>query len=286
MFATKTRYVVLIGLVAVALAGCSQPVAEEPMPVPVTDADALAVTPDADMLSVPSEDASVLLEASGGLPLWKWQKKLNARCVVKFYRPDDSFYLTEQDITVYPWSKAVRISASEPRSKFVWQLVDGQYALLVGDPSLDVSPLSGQFQGYSSAILQIVTAPVRFMDRGVEFHRVPTPERVRGKWYQRFTAKPSAKKVSGPNGAVVVEPHWTEIIYFMNRADALVDMIWLGNETRNEYLVVRGYDYSDMDSEQEGVLRVPAKMEIFRSDAEVTIYERIAEISLKGESQM
>ncbi len=284
MFATKTRYVALIGFVAMTLAGCNQQVAEESGPT--TDVNALAVTPSAQSLSAPTEDASILLEASGGLPRWMQQKKLNADCIVKLYRPDNSFYLTEQDITVYPWSNAIHISASEPRSKFVWQLIDGRYELAVGDASLDVSPLAGMYQSYSSAILEIVTVPVRFMDRSVQIHRVPTPERIRGQWYQRFTAKPSAKKAKGQDGSTTIEPYWTDMIYFMNRPDALVDMIWLGNATRGEYLVVRGYDYSGMTPEEEGRLRLPTKMEIFRSDAEVTIYERIAEITIKQDQKM
>ena len=286
MFAMKMKHAVLMGLVAVILAGCGQPVAKEPAQNPTAeskgDVDALATTPEIEALA-PSQDASVLLEASGGLPLWAAQKKLNARCVVKLYRPDSSFYLTEHDLVVYPWSNAIRVSASEPRSKFVWQVVDGQYALSLGDPSLDVSPLAGAYQGYASAILAIVTVPVRFLDRDAQIHREPTPLRVRGQWYQRFTATFSPKRVKGADGSEMVQPYWSDAVYFMNRGDALVDMIWLGNAERKEFLVVRGYDYSGMTEEEQGRLRVPSKIEIFRSDAEVTIYERIAEINIKGD---
>lgn len=280
MFTMKTKHAVMIGLVAVALAGCSQPVANDPVAEPVGDADALATSPDMTTLA-PSEDASAVLRASGGLAKWGGQKKLVARCIVKLYRPDGSFYLTEHELTVYPWSNAIRVSATEPRSKFVWELIDGQYALLVGDASLDVSPLAGSYEGYASAILEIVTAPVRFLDQRKQFHREATPERLGGQWYQRFTAKPSAKRIKEAGGSVMLQPYWTDLIYFMNRPDALVDVIWLGNTDRKEFLMVRGYDYSGMEEGEEGRLRVPSKIEIFRSDAEATIYERIAEINVK-----
>jgi hypothetical protein len=282
MFWMKMKCAVLTGLVAVVLAGCGQPVAEQQVAQePQEHVDVLAVVPDLETLGVPSEDASVLLDAAGGLSLWAGQKQLSAHCIVKLFRPDASFYLTEHDFVVYPWSNAICVSASEPRSKFVWQVVDGQYALLSGDPSLDVSPLAGSYQGYASAILEIVTTPVRFLDRDTEFKRVRTPERVRGQWYQRFTAKHLAKRVKGPDGAVVVEPYWTDAIYFMHRADALVDTIWLGNPARNEFLVVRGYDYSVSEDRDRVHLRAPTKIEVFRSDAEGTIFERIAEINVK-----
>ena len=277
MFKTAVKHAVLIGWAAWALTGCARPVAE----APPSDVDALATSPEREALSVPPDYVSNLLESSGGLSLWRQQKRLHAGGVVKLYRPDNSFYLTEHDLDVYPWSNAIRIEANEPRSRFVWLLAQGRYEVLEGLPPLDVSPLAGAYQTYADAVLRIVTAPVRLLDQEVELYHEPTPIRISGQWYQRITAKYSpvnvVPKTRGGDDASSVESYWTDGIYFLNRGAGLIDMIWLGNATTQEYLVVRGYDYGERAGRG---LRIPSKVEIFRADAEGTIGDRLAQLDV------
>lgn len=279
MFKTAIGGAVLIGVAALVLAGCSGQVAEAPQ----SNENLLATGPDRESLPVPPDYVADALEASGGLSFWMQQKRLRADGVVKLYRPDDSFYLTEHDVEVYPWSNAIRIEANEPRARFVYQLADGRYDVVEGDPPLDVSPLAGSYQTYADAVLKIVTAPVRLLDPEAELYREPTPIRIGGQWYQRITAKYAPAGVSSMGGASAGgssdAPYWTDAVYFLNRGAGLIDMIWLGNATTQEFVMARGYDYSDVD---EGGLRVPSKVEIFRADADGEIRERLAELDVTG----
>ncbi len=54
-------------------------------------------------------------------------------------------------------------------------------------------------------------------------------------------------------------------------------MIWLGNASKRRFLVVRGYDYA---AAAEGGVLIPHKIEIFRSDAEGRIGQRLVKIDL------
>ena len=275
MFKTAIGGAVLIVLAALSLSGCSSQVAE----VPQSEANSLAVGPNRESLAVPPDYVAEALEASGGLSFWMQQKRLHADGVVKLYRSDDSFYLTEQGLEVYPWSNAIRIEANEPQSRFVWQLADGQYDVVEGDPPLDVSPLAGAYQTYADAVLRIVTAPVRLLDAEAELYREPTPIRIGGQWYQKITAKYSPRQNASRLGGAMSAPYWTDAVYFLNRERGLIDMVWLGNSTTQEFVVARGYDYPDVD---EMGLRVPSKVEVFRADADGGIRERLAQLDVTG----
>jgi hypothetical protein len=250
---------------------------------PLGDGNLLATSPDREAMVAPPDYVLEILEAAGGLDLWRRQTRLHADGVVKLYQPDGSFYLSEHDLEVYPWSNAIRIEANEPRARFVWQLAEGRYQMLEGQGPLDVSPLAGSYETYADAVLHMVTAPVRLLDEQAELYREPAPVQIRGQWYQRITAKyypaRTASKTRKGERPISTEFDWTDGIYFFNRGAGLIDMVWLGNETRQEYIMVRGYDYPP---EEPGVLRVPSKVEIFRADAEGDVKERLAELDVSG----
>jgi hypothetical protein len=247
------------------------------------DENLLATGPDTEVWAAPPEFVSEILESSGGLDLWSLQTRLHAGGVVKLYQSDGSFYLSEHDLDVYPWSNAVRIEANEPRARFVWQLAEGHYQVLEGNASQDVSPLAGSYGAYADAVLHIVTAPVRLLDEVAELYREPTPLRIRGQWYQRIAVKyppqgvASRKQEDGPMASS--DFRWTEAVYFLNRAAGLIDMVWLADVARQEYIMVRGYDYP---AGGPGVLRLPSKVEVYRADAEGNIRERLAELDVSG----
>ncbi len=284
MFRTAQVRATLIGWTVLMLAGCSGPVARKPQQGAA--ADALAVGPDREALarSVPADYVVSILDASGGVAAWAQNKRLRAVGVVKLYRPDDSFYLTQHDFEVYPWSDAVRVSASEPRGKFVWQMVAGRFEMVEGTPATDVSPLYGAYAGYADAFLQIVTAPVRLLDSGNQLYRQPAPFRMGGQWYERIEVKFAsgmlAVEGAGSDAPRMSQPYWTDGVFYVNRASALIDMIWLANPTNQEYLTVRGYDYSDVKT---AGVRVPSKVEIFRAGPDGTIRDRLAQIDIKGQ---
>jgi hypothetical protein len=282
MFRAVQVRAVLVGLTALMLIGCGRQVARTIRAD--DDAETLAVGPDREALAraAPPDYVVDILDASGGISAWVKNSRLHAVGVVKLYRPDDSFYLTQHEFEVYPWSDAVRISASEPRGKLVWQMVAGRFEMLEGAPGADVSPLYGAYAGYADAFLQIVTAPVRLLDRGNQLERRPVPVRMDGQWYERIEVKfgPGmiAAEKGGRDDGQMSQPYWTDGVFYLNRAKTLIDRIWLGNAATEEYLMVRGYDYSMLKSV--GV-RVPAKVEIFRAGPDGTVQHRLAEIDIK-----
>jgi hypothetical protein len=279
MFKRAIRHAVLIGFVALICAGCGRQVVETPQ----GEGNLLATGPDREALAAPPDYVSEILESSGGLAFWMQQTRLHAGGVVKLYRPDGSFYLSEHNLEVYPWSNAIRIEANEPRAQFIWQLAEGRYQVLEGKAPLDVSPLAGSYGAYADAVLRIVTAPVRLLDEEAQLYREPTPMRIRGQWYQRIAVKylpmSAAPNDRGDEALPSVESYWTDGIYFLNRGAGVVDMMWLGNAAKQEYLMVRGYNYP---AKAPGVLRVPSKLEMFRADAEGNMKERLAELDVSS----
>lgn len=268
------RRVVLVGLLIATLTGCGRQVVR----TSEDGDDLLATTPDLATLPVRPQYITAAIDAMGGLPAWTRRERLDLRGIVTADRPGGGHYLTEHAFAVYPWSAALRITAREPRSTFVWRVVGGRFELLEGNASLDVSPMAGVYRSYATAMLQILTTPARLLDRGIRLSRQPLPVQIRGQQYDLI----DVQFVVGQ--AAVEEPaatpgmagrYWTNGTYFQDRQNSRIDMIWLANAARQDFLVVRGYDYATRD----GVL-VPARIELFHSDAERRIGRRFAQIDL------
>jgi len=242
----------------------------------------LAIGPDIETLTVAADYASHAVKATGGLDAWTKTKKLEFDGVVTFYHPDNSFYLTEHHFEVYPWSNSIRISAREPLTKFVWELTRGRFSVLQGDERADVSAMAVSYCDYAQAILSVVTAPVRLVDASVGFVKSPTPVKIEGLWYypieqtyliERVTPDSIDKKDITP-----VERYWSKVVFFQNRDSSLVDMVWFADIEQKKFLAVRGYDYKQ--TREDGVL-VPAKIEIFETDAQAVLKQRVVKIDFK-----
>lgn len=267
-----TRRAVPIGLLALTLIGCRSQSSSRP-------GDRLAVGPDqAALASVRPDYILAAVEAAGGLPTWMQCRQLDFAGIVTAYRPDGGYYLTEHAFAIYPWSEAVTISAREPQSAFVWQAVGDRFERREGDASLDVSPLAGAYQDYATAVLQIVTAPARVLERRAQLSRRPLPLQIRGIEYDAIDAQFAARQAAeGKRQAPAAEFFWTNATYYQNHRNSRIEMVWLGNPVRRAFLVVRGYDYETASSD--GPL-IPTQIEIFRSDAEGRIGTRLVKIDL------
>ena len=264
MITRVTRRAVLIVLAALMLAGCGRQVAKNPSSAPA-----------------PPPHVAAAMDATGGPATWTQCKRLAFDAVVTADQADDGYYLTEHKFTIRPWDNAIQVSAQEPETKLTCRLVDGQYRL-VGDSKADVSPLRVHYQDYVEAVFQIATAPVRMLDSNVTLLRKPIPVMISGAWYYPIEAKYEARKIVskriGRDKITVVEPYWTQGIYFQDQNGSLVDIICLGNPAAQRFILVRGYDYARIV--KDGVL-VPTKIEIFQSDAEAVQGQRLALIDLK-----
>jgi hypothetical protein len=249
-------------LVAVfVLAGCEQKHKE--------DVDVLARGPEVEAISPPSADAARAFEAAGGLNAWKKATKLQLNCVVTFYQPDGSFYLTEQRYEVRPWLNSIQISADEPQGAFVWKLSNGQFNVLRGAGQIDALPKAVPSRCFAEVILNIITAPARFLDGSVEFTKQSTPVKMQGKWCYPIDRK-------GESHAAGI----SEAIFYQDRDSSLVDMIRLaclssGAVREKLILYVRGYDYQEV--EKAGP-HIPTRIEIFESDARDFSQKRLVKI--------
>ena len=73
-------------------------------------------------------------------------------------------------------------------------------------------------------------------------------------------------------------PYWSEVVFYQNRDNSLVDLVWFADVEEGKFFAVRGYDYSRV--QKRGVL-LPAKIEIFRTDARGALSERVAQVNFE-----
>jgi hypothetical protein len=233
------------------------------------DVGVLTLAQEAEMISIPSNEAEQALKATGGLNTWKKTTQLQLDCVVTFYQTDGSFYLTEQQYEIHPWLNSIQISADEPQETFVWKWSEGKFDVLKGTGQIDALSKAVPSCCFAEAILDIITAPVRFLDGSVEFAKRSDPVRVQGRWYYPINRK--GKDIS---------TRISEAIFYQDRDSSLVDMIRLsctGTGLARDKIVqyVRGYDYKEV--EKTGLL-VPTRIELFETDARDRTQKRLVKI--------
>jgi len=264
-----SQIICLVLVVVFVLTGCEQEQKE--------DVDVMARGPETEVISAPSEEAARVFEATGGLNTWRKTTKLQLDCVVTFYQPDGSFYLTEQHYEVRPWLNSIRISADEPQGTFAWNWAQGKFDVLKGTGQIDALSKAVPSRCFTEAILDIITAPVRFMDGSFEFSKPSTPVKIQGKWYYPIQrqGKIFAARIS-------------EAVFYQDRDRSLVDMIRLsctdtGSPRDRTVQYVRGYDYKEV--EKTGLL-VPRRIEIFETDARDRTQKRLVKIDCHAIKRM
>jgi hypothetical protein len=296
--ALSLKFISCLVLVAVAqailaifiLAGCervpilrsplgmgSQQQRQEDVDAPGAPGGVLTLAQKAEVISIPSNEAEQAIKATGGLDTWKETTQLQINCVVTFYQPDGSFYLTGQHYEVHPWLNSIRISANEPEGALVWQWSDGKFDVLNGLGQIsawgrlapDALPKAVPSCCFAEAILDIITAPVRFMDGSVEFSKRSDAVRIQGKWY--YPIKRQEK---------VFAARISEAVFYQDRDSSLVNMIQLsctgtGLALNRTIQYIRGYDYKEV--EKTGLL-VPTRIEIFGTDARDRTQKRLVKI--------
>lgn len=268
-----SKIIWLVLVMVLAVTGCRQEYK--------ADEEALAYGPDVETIVVTNDYVPRAIKATGGYAAWVKAIKLRVDCVVTFYRPDGSFYLTEQHHEIYPWSDSIRILAREPQGRFVWQLSGNNFSVLEGAELVDTLPVKVCHRYLAEAILNITTAPVRLLDSEAVFTEGPGPVKMEGLWYYPVVRRDSP----GERTSSDAESYWTKVVFYQNKENFLVDMLWFAGADEKKFLAVRGYDYREvvrMDSqvEENGVL-VPAKIEIFRTDARGILQERLVKIDYK-----
>jgi len=263
----------LVFVMAFIIGGCEQKYKE--------DVEVLALGPDLETLGVVPDYVAQATEAAGGPDAWMKTKELQLDCVVTFYQPDGSFYLTEQHYDVYPWSNSIRISGREPQGEFVWQFSRGQFSVLQGDDRIEALPSAVESRCFAEVVLNVITIPARFLDKSVEFIKVPDPVKLQGQWYYPVNRRMKPRSLLDGQAqmaeptALEAVPDLSEVVFYQNRDSSLVDMILFPRISRGKSLTVHGYDYSEIEK---GAVLVPARIEIFKTDARGNSQERLVKI--------
>ena len=264
VFCPLSSVLMLVLVAAFIFTGCQRKQAEDVVEVLVSG-------PDVEAVSVRPDYAVRAIEAAGGWGAWAGIKELQLACVVTFYQPDGSFYLTEQHHVVYPWSNSIQISAREPQGAFAWQLSKGKFDVLQDSGQSHALPVVIGSSHFAEMILSIITIPARFLDESAGFSKEATALKIQGQWYYPITRR--SRPVVGAE--LESARPLSKAVFYQDRDSSLVDMILFDYMSGDDFLAVRGYDYTEV--EREGV-RVPVRIEIFRTDAYGNLQERLVKI--------
>ena len=207
---------------------------------------------------------SQAIEAAGGPQAWAKTKSLDLDCVVTFYKPDGSFYLTEQHHKINPLANIIRLSAQEPQGKFAWELSPAGLTVIEGTKQADFLPAGLGVEDFAKAIIDITTTPLRLIERKTGLIKSAEPVKIEGQWYypigHPISDKPDSKE---------------RLVYYQNRDNFLIDMLLLIGADTGACLAVRGYNYQAVEK---GGILVPAKIEIFLSDNAGIMQKRLVKI--------
>lgn len=232
--------------------------------------DMLATGPDPDVVGAVSEKAARVIAAAGGLDVWSKAGKIDLSFVATFYREDGTYYLSEQGYEIYPWSNSVRISGREPGGDYSWQLQQGRFGVLQGLSQYEGLGVGVDNGCIAEGILALVTAPVRLLDKDVEFKWSAETVKLGGQWYE-----PVKRMVKRD---VVDVAALRDAAFYQRRSTERMDMVLLGCGNSRDVLVVRGHDYRLLG--RDGVM-VPARIELFNADAGGRVKRRIIQLDLK-----
>lgn len=214
---------------------------------------------------IPAYIAQVV-EKVGGQEAWTRTIKLKSKCVVTFYQRDGSFYLTEQHHEIYPLLNIINISAQETQDRFIWEYSPAGLKVIEGAKPSSFLPIDLKAEDFAEAILNISTVPVKLLENKEKLMRGSSPVKIEGRWYYPIG------QVSDNTGS---EPYLPKRIFYQNRDSSLVDMLWFAGHDRSTFLAVRGYYYHEVEK---GGVVVPAKIEIFTTDVQRVMRNRLVKI--------
>lgn len=233
-----------------------------------------------------SDFADKAFDAAGGKDSWEQTEKISLNGIVTVYNPDGSFYLTKHRYLVYPWSNSIDIVFTEPKAKLSTLLSGGIYSIeeknaepryIFGPPFCEKITKGKTVCDFyfSQALLDIITAPVRFTE---DFSPLQQPNqlvRVDSSWAYPYKCPeklilPDAKE----KNVKLPKPYKPERIFYQTKEKGLVSMIAVIGSGSENRLMVRGYDYI-----KTGKVLIPSKIEIFQLDSAGNIGARLVKIN-------
>ena len=244
------------------LAGCHW----RPEPEPQIVLPQLDILPDPNVTVVRGEYQAKAIDAAGGIQAWMKVAKIERNCVVTFYMPDGSYYLTEQKHEVFPWSNSLQVSSKEPQGSYAWQYLNGRFKSLEGCNWSSCLPADLDPNSFAKALLDITTVPARFFDSLSVFSNETRPTRLEGQIYFAISqiCLQAGSEVRG--------------FFYQNRDSALMDITAFSSVNSDESIAVRGYNYGKADNF--GII-LPNKIEIFKSGIDGIFQKRIVKMEYK-----
>ncbi len=245
-------------------AGCQywKPEPEPQIVLPILD-----VTADPNIVVVRTDFQAKSINAAGGLQSWMNVTKIERDCVVTFYKPDGTFYITEQKHVVYPWSNSLQVYSKEPKGNFAWQYYNGQFKSLEGCSWNDCLPVDLDPNSFAKALLDITTAPARFFDSLSAFSNETRATRLEGQIYIAIS------QICIQTGSEV------RGFFYQNNDSSIIDMTAFSPVNADVSIAARGYNYSRTGAS--GIL-LPYKIEIFKSGINSIFEKRIVKIEYKS----
>jgi hypothetical protein len=249
----------------IALAGCHKILKQKET--------SLAIDPVAKRLAVPPQFASMAIDKTGGLEAWGRVRVILLDGVVTYYDKDAGYYLTEQNYDLYPWSNSIVISGKEGDTVYTWQFSQGKFRVVSGASQIESFGNQIDNSCFLESILDLVTAPARFLDRSAEYSRRTDAVNIHGQWCYPITRTVKAK---GEKSAPL-----SNITYYQNRDTSLVDMMLITGKNNTSFLVT-GYDYEPI---RDGEISVPSRIEIYTTSSEGIPQRQIFRIDISAASQ-
>ena len=234
--------------------------------------EVLATEPYAGNITIPPEFVSIAIEQTGGLDSWGKAKELKLNCVATFYDANESYYLTEQNYSIFPWSDSIIISGKELKNNYQWRLLDGQFDVLEGSDKINESIDRIEKGLLSRAILNLVTAPARFLDNSFVYTRGNSAIDIKGRMFY-----PIDRSVKDNKQTAV------KTVLYQNKDSSLIDMILLSVEKDDVSYLICGYDYKEINDSD---ISIPYRIEIFNSDSNGISQNLLIEIDVISAKQI
>lgn len=258
MAKSASKCVVLIAAMVMVLSGCGSRAGD----------GRLAVGPDMDALATPPDFAMAAIEACGGTKAWTAARHFDLDCVTSLLQQDGSQYLTELHCAIYPWSRSIQISGSEPGGDFLWQLRSGEFSARQGGAEIDRITEQVVAPAIARAVLTATIAPALLLDGRVEFTQMAAPVKLDGRWYSVITRtlKPEL------TGTARIP----EVVFYQRRDTSVVDRVLVA--AGEKVLVVNSYAYHETTR---GGPLVPARLEVHEANDRGLPLRRLIKIDLK-----
>ena len=163
-------------------------------------------------------------------------------CIVEYYNPDGSRYVSEQTHKINFNDKILHVSANEPAGKFEWLLKDGVFTVSRNSAMSATESITLCDENIAKGLLGLYIANVNNMGRSLA--AAGGSVKIQGRRYQKLTG-------SG------------NLTFCRNLDTSIIDTVLIGGIGK-KHLMLRGYGYKEVKTVSGAI---PTRIEIFRAGA-------------------